>query len=254
MKSKIKIVVNICSVVILFLGCQNNENILLEVAIQDLANIETYGYRSPILDVNTQASLKSTRGSFDLAITGVGFFKFHDRENDRFLYSRNGSLRGNENGELVNFDGYILQPKIQLSDYSLINNSNNKDGLNFISRNVKIYNASNGQIVREGNYFHIENTIEVKDSHVLQGFLELSNIDPLDALLTIERILKSEKEKNMNTNLDFKVSLINELRARYLQIQYDSKLGLYPTIEAFEKELEFFTFWKINILNRSKFR
>ncbi|CAI6151762.1 MAG: Flagellar basal-body rod protein FlgG [uncultured Sulfurimonas sp.] len=58
-----------------------------------------------------EGSLKQTDNQFDLAITGRGFFKFELSDGTE-TYSRNGALKVDQDGTMVNSDGYKLIPKI----------------------------------------------------------------------------------------------------------------------------------------------
>ena len=60
-----------------------------------------------------QGSLKNTGSDLDVAIQGKGFFKITTPNGDT-AYTRNGSFKPNENGDLVNSEGYALDPTITI--------------------------------------------------------------------------------------------------------------------------------------------
>lgn len=59
----------------------------------------------------TEGSLKQTDNQLDVAITGRGFFKLELPDGTE-VYSRNGAFKVDDNGTVVNSDGYTLVPQI----------------------------------------------------------------------------------------------------------------------------------------------
>lgn len=59
----------------------------------------------------TQGNFKETGNNLDLAITGNGFFQILLPDGNT-AYSRDGSFKLDNNGNMVNADGYLLQPNI----------------------------------------------------------------------------------------------------------------------------------------------
>ncbi|MCB0345858.1 MAG: flagellar basal-body rod protein FlgG [Bdellovibrionales bacterium] len=77
--------------------------------------------------VFTQGDFVSTGNSLDVAIEGDGFFQISLPNGDT-NYSRNGAFKVNENGILVNSDGYELTPAITIpNDTIAINIARNGD-------------------------------------------------------------------------------------------------------------------------------
>ena len=239
------------------------------MAIQDLYNIETFGYRSPTKDIDTQASLISTQNNFDFSITGTGFFKFYDYEKNRYVYSRNGSFIVDIDGKFVNYDGYILQPEVRIDTNAFNDFLRNNQGTigeilhKQVFREIKkmfpfdhkisVYKLTNLKVIREGNYFLSNDTILDNNSKVNRGLLELSNVDPLEAILNLERILMKEDEKSIKSNLEYKISLIKELRSRYIEIEHNKDFGKYEAYEAYNQDLKFFYVLKNQYLKQIKF-
>lgn len=59
----------------------------------------------------SEGSLKQTDNQLDLAITGKGFFKLELPDGTE-VYSRNGAFKVDDNGTIVNSDGYKLMPQV----------------------------------------------------------------------------------------------------------------------------------------------
>jgi len=68
--------------------------------------------------VHTQGPTQQTSGTFDLAITGEGFFTV-ELPDGTIAYTRDGSFDTNQNGELVMSNGYPVQPAIVVPDNAL---------------------------------------------------------------------------------------------------------------------------------------
>lgn len=63
-----------------------------------------------------QGTPQSTGNQYDMAIEGHGFFQVADPVTGEPLYTRDGSLRPNAQGQLVTASGYLLNPQITLPD------------------------------------------------------------------------------------------------------------------------------------------
>ena len=64
-----------------------------------------------IRTVHNQGTIANTGNSFDLALTGRGWFQVNSPQGD-ILYSRDGAFNTNGAGQLVTTDGYTLAPPI----------------------------------------------------------------------------------------------------------------------------------------------
>lgn len=62
-----------------------------------------------ITKVFTEGNLQSTENQFDVAISGRGFFKIQMPDGTE-AYTRDGAFKLDENGQVVNSDGYFLLP------------------------------------------------------------------------------------------------------------------------------------------------
>ncbi|MFO7861568.1 MAG: flagellar hook protein FlgE [Desulfosalsimonas sp.] len=64
---------------------------------------------STVDDIFTQGSIESTSSSLDLAIEGTGFFMVRNPDAQASSFSRSGAFRLNEEGYMVNPEGYVVQ-------------------------------------------------------------------------------------------------------------------------------------------------
>lgn len=144
----------------------------------------------------SEGSLKQTDNQLDLAITGRGFLKLELPDGTE-VYTRNGALKVDQDGTLVNSDGYKIIPEIvippdatsvsigvdgiitviqpgqsqatQIGQLTLTNYIN-PAGLHSMGDNLYMETDSSGQPV--------EGTPGVDGLGVIrQGFVELSNVE-----------------------------------------------------------------------------
>lgn len=163
-----------------------------------------------------EGSLKQTDNQLDIAITGRGFFKLELPDGTE-VYSRNGALKVDEDGTIVNSDGYKLVPEIvippdatnisigtdgtvtvvqpgqtQATQIGQIQTTNfiNPAGLHSLGDNLYIETDSSGQAV--------EGVPGVDGLGTLrQGFVELSNVElvvELTDLITGQRAYDSNSK------------------------------------------------------------
>ena len=164
----------------------------------------------------SEGSLKQTENQLDLAITGRGFFKLELPDGTE-VYSRNGAFKIDEDGVMVNSDGYKLIPEVvippdatsisigtdgtvtviqpgqtQATQIGQITTTNyiNPAGLHSLGDNLYIETDSSGQ--------PIEGTPGLDGLGVLrQGFVELSNVElvvELTDLITGQRAYDSNSK------------------------------------------------------------
>lgn len=62
----------------------------------------------------TQGNVEQTGNPLDMAIEGDGFFQV-TLPNGEFRYTRAGNFRIDNNGQIVNADGFLLQPAVQVT-------------------------------------------------------------------------------------------------------------------------------------------
>ncbi|RXJ76533.1 flagellar basal body rod protein FlgG [Arcobacter sp. F155] len=74
-----------------------------------------------------QGDLKNTSNPLDVAIEGKGFFQI-TQPNGEIAYSRNGQFKLDNEGNIVNGNGYLLEPQITVPD-NLVDISIGTDGI-----------------------------------------------------------------------------------------------------------------------------
>ncbi len=164
----------------------------------------------------SEGSLKQTDNQLDIAITGRGFFKLELPDGTE-VFSRNGAFKVDDNGTIVNSDGYRLTPEIVVpQDATNINigtdgivtvvqpgqteatqigqvtltNFINPAGLHSMGDNLYVETDSSGQ--------PIEGVPGIDGlGNLRQGFVELSNVElvvGLTDLITGQRAYDSNSK------------------------------------------------------------
>jgi len=175
------------------------------------------GVRSTAINkIFAEGSLKQTNNQLDIAITGRGFFKMELPDGTQ-VYSRNGAFKVDQNGTMVNSDGYTLIPQIvippnatnisigtdgtvtvvqpgqvQATQIGQIQTTNfiNPAGLHSLGSNLFIETDSSGQPVEGIPGIDGLGTLR-------QGFVELSNVElvvELTDLITGQRAYDSNSK------------------------------------------------------------
>ena len=164
----------------------------------------------------SEGSLKQTNNELDMAITGKGFFKMELPDGTQ-VYSKNGAFKVDQNGTIVNSDGYTLIPQIvippnatnvsigtdgtvtviqpgqaQATQIGQIQTTNfiNPAGLHSTGNNLYVETDSSGQPVEGTPGIDGLGTIR-------QGFVELSNVElvvELTDLITGQRAYDSNSK------------------------------------------------------------
>jgi len=180
----------------------------------------------------TEGSLKQTDNQLDMAITGKGFFKLELPDGTE-VYSRNGAMKIDDTGTIVNSDGYSLMPQINIPDDATnisigtdgvvtvvqagqtqasqigqisLTNFVNPAGLHSMGDNLYIETDSSGQ--------PLEGVPGLEGLGVLrQGFVELSNVElvvELTDLITGQRAYDSNSK--VITTSDEMLQTVNNLK------------------------------------------
>ena len=166
--------------------------------------------------VFAEGSLKQTDNQLDIAITGKGFFKLELPDGTQ-VYSRNGAFKVDQNGTMVNSDGYTLLPQIvippdatsisigtdgtvtvvqpgqvQATQIGQIQTTDfiNPAGLHSLGSNLYIETDASGQPVEGVPGVNGLGTLR-------QGFVELSNVElvvELTDLITGQRAYDSNSK------------------------------------------------------------
>lgn len=189
-----------------------NQQTVLEVVTNNLANVNTYGYKrddlsfSDTLNVlgvpemdstyspdsdpvkfNTdlsQGHIQSTSNPLDLALDGDGFFVI--QYDDGIRYTRSGNFSLNSSGQLVTIDGYPVlgaNGLIQVQGSQVEIDSTGQiivDGS--LIEKLRLANfQDNSALIKAGHNTFIKTDASITEfaasAGVMQGFLEASNVN-----------------------------------------------------------------------------
>ena len=170
-----------------------------------------------IYRISEQGSLAATGNSFDLAIQGHGYFQVLLPNGDT-AYTRDGSFQLSAAGEMVNHDGFVLQPGINIpteaQDVTInaagvvlvklagegesatvgtiqIASFPNENGLKAVGDNLFQETAASGPAnvgVPQGAGF----------GSLLQGFIESSNVNPVQE---IAALIAAQRAYELNSKI-----------------------------------------------------
>lgn len=179
----------------------------------------------------TEGDLKLTSNPLDLAIQGKGFFQI-TLPSGEIGYSRNGAFKLDSEGNIVNANGYLLEPAITIPEDAK-DISIGKDGI------VSVTNA-NGEIILEqqitiADFINPAGLIPLGDSlfmqsdasgdplegnpneeqfgSIQQGMIELSNVKLVNEmvdLITAQRAY--EANSKAITTADGMLDIVNRLK------------------------------------------
>jgi len=163
------------------------------------AGIESgHGVRmASIYRVTEQGSLSSTSNTFDIAIQGDGYFQVLLPNGDT-SYTRDGSFQLNGAGQLVNHDGFAIQPDITIPEGAIdvtINSSGEvlvteeagQEAANVGTIQIATFPSQGGLEAMGDNLFRatqasgpatVDSPSRPGYGSLMQGFLETSNVDP----------------------------------------------------------------------------
>lgn len=155
-------------------------------------------FQKMIIDF-TPGELMETGGKFDLALTQSGFFRVADEEGNIY-YTRDGSFTINEEGALVTKTGeyvqgvdgiiYIMGEEVEITR----NGTVIVDG-NVVGR-LDIVDLENREFLRKvgHNLFQMAEDIDAEElpyeGEVLQGYLEGSNVNPINEMVEMITLLR----------------------------------------------------------------
>lgn len=144
-----------------------------------------------------QGALSQTGGTFDLAIEGDGFFLIQTPAGERL--TRAGAFTPNENGDLVTLDGFAVldsggapvavplgQGNIGIAPDGTIS----AGGVPVAQIGVVAPEDASSMTREDGVRFVATDWQPVEDPHVLQGFVEESNVNPI---LQIARMVEVQR-------------------------------------------------------------
>lgn len=170
-----------------------------------------------IRNLQTQGALTNTGNSYDLALSGRGWFQITGPNGDT-VYSRDGALNTNATGQLVTLDGYTVNPSIvvppnttsvtfsqsgivsaqvagnttpvQLGQLTLANFAN-ETGLEHLGDNLFRETPASGNATTGVPGDPGFGTIN-------QGYLEASNVDPVKE---ISDLITAQRAYEMNSKV-----------------------------------------------------
>lgn len=145
-----------------------------------------------------QGSFEETGNPLDFAIEGNGFFQVQTPQG--VMYTRDGNFTLNNNGEIVTAEGYLLLGQygsilLDSKDFQLglngevVVNNEVVDQINLVG----IKNLHDLRKYGENLYYMDESkTLEIEEfeGKVIQGFLEGSNINPIEEMVNMINILR----------------------------------------------------------------
>ena len=166
--------------------------------------------------IHEQGNLTVTDNSFDLAIQGRGFFQV--QLPDETAYTRDGTFQLNQDGEIVNHDGFPLEPNITVPPDAIdvtinasgevlvriegqttlqnvgqiqLANFQNEAGLAAEGANLLLESDASGSPVTG-------NAGDTGFGEILQGFLETSNVNPVEE---ISNLISAQRAYEMNSKV-----------------------------------------------------
>jgi len=170
-----------------------------------------------IRNLHMQGTLAPTSNKYDIALNGRGWLQVQG-ENNEILYTRDGALNKNANGQLVTLDGNLIVPEITVpttaSDlivndtgqvYAMIGSTGqqqllgqltlanfaNETGLDPLGGNLFRETAASGDAV-------IGNPGDDGYATIKQGYLENSNVDPVKE---ITELISAQRAYEMNSKV-----------------------------------------------------
>ncbi|MGE4264722.1 MAG: flagellar basal-body rod protein FlgG [Desulfovibrio sp.] len=148
----------------------------------------------------SQGSFKNTGNTMDIAIEGQGFFKLNQDGND--VYTRAGNFKPDNNGRIVNANGYPLQPEFTIPDTAVTLTITEKGRISALDANgqelaaadIPIYNfvnpaglkamGRNVYVETDGSGAATQGTPGDDNFGTLaQGYLETSNVEMVDEMV-----------------------------------------------------------------------
>jgi flagellar basal-body rod protein FlgG len=170
-----------------------------------------------IRNLHMQGTLARTNNKYDIALNGRGWLQVQG-ENNEILYTRDGALNKNANGQLVTLDGNLIVPEITVPNtasdvvvnsagqvYAVIGSTGtqqllgqltlanfaNETGLDPLGGNLFRETSASGDAV-------IGNPGDAGYASIQQGYLENSNVDPVKE---ITELISAQRAYEMNSKV-----------------------------------------------------
>lgn len=153
-----------------------------------------------------RGSIISTRNATDFGIFGNGFFRLRSMDSGEVFYTRNGEFYFDENGWLVNKNGYRLDPPINVGKKPPISVSSETSRLKVVTFNGELiiyhfvlYDLPSAGIA-PGVFFKLDMDVPiVKDPWVENFVLEQSNQFPEMVLISMMMEIRKERIHRADT-------------------------------------------------------
>ena len=180
-----------------------SENLYIAPRFQSQSPFIVYAPTLVVLDGTTSdfspGQLKATNNSLDLALDGPGFFSVETPEGIR--YTRKGNFTLNQKGEIVTEEGFPLLGeggKIKVGGGEVAINSKGEVIINGspVDR-IKVVDFPRPyRLKKQGNSLFVLLNSKIKEKpaegvEVKQGYLETSNVDPVDTLVRMIEVLRT---------------------------------------------------------------
>ncbi len=167
--------------------------------------------------VSEQGSLSSTSNPFDLAIQGEGYFQVLLPNGDT-AFTRDGTFQLNATGQMVNHDGFTLQPGIAIpagaidvtinaSGEVLVVEEIGEEASNVGTIQTATFPNQGGLEALGDNLFRettasgpaaANNPGSVGYGSILQGFVESSNVNPIEE---VAALIAAQRAYEMNSKV-----------------------------------------------------
>lgn len=180
--------------------------------------------------VLTQGPVEETGDTFSMAIQGRGFFEIQLPNGER-AYTRDGNFRINQDGDVVNKDGYLLQPAINIPEDAInititprgqVSGLVNQQAVDFGDIELVMFQNEAGlenlgeNLARETEVSGAPAIVEPGEDgagSLLQGFIERSNVDPVQE---ITKLITAQRAYELNSRVistaDEMMSAVNQIR------------------------------------------
>ncbi len=185
--------------------------LLFESMVDESNSMRHFSESKQVVTDMSQGFTKRSGRDLDLAIQGQGFFEIETPDGIR--YTRNGTFMVDKDGSLVTSEGYgvlggggVIKLKGSNFVVSADGDISDKDGS---LGKLNIINFENPEmLVREGNYYSapgewVKEAPTDEMTEVLQGHLEVSNVNAVKAMTTMIECMRSyESQSKMIQTID----------------------------------------------------
>lgn len=172
---------------------------------------------SAIRNINLQGPMSNTGNELDVAINGSGWFQIRGADGE-VVYSRAGSFNTNAQGQLVNGDGYPVEPAITVpSDTSQVQISKSGQVFARVGNGAELQNIGQLTLANFPNPAGLRalgsNLFQVSEASgaattglpgdpafgvIEQGYLEDSNVDPVRE---ITELISAQRAYELNSKV-----------------------------------------------------